>query len=511
LLACRLQALRGEFETAPLPPREKPFIRRAIFWLWLVGGLRIYQADLVKLKQLQSLSLLLCLPLAAFSSGCRVVKGAAKVPGGAARTVTPDKKENQNFDPVQIQQGLVRFSDVFLARTTLGIDKLRRGTNTLAPAEVLRWKTTIGTKICAIASGPNSAANLLDMTAFVSVTRRAIEDYWQPKIFGESAQPILESCRDSETNIWRLAASVLTPNQQAELRAAIEAWCRENPPGENALASHSTGFTSRLAEAGKADTSARSSVFSLLMLDPLSGLDPATREIAQTRLFAERALFVAQWMPTLVRWQTELLSLNAVAMPEVQQLVTNSTQIAASVERFAGLAEKLPGQLSSERETIVKALQTQEQQLTPLVDQVRQTLAAGTQMSTSLNTTITTFDGLMKRFGIGETNHTGPPDTNSQPFQILDYAQTATHMESMARQLTELLQAVDHTLGSTNLARLSVQAGPVVQQAQSSGKALVDYAFWRAILLAVILLTLALLYRFLSGRLFPRRLKPTAP
>jgi hypothetical protein len=92
---------------------------------------------------------------------------------------------------------------------------------------------------------------------------------------------------------------------------------------------------------------------------------------------AERALFVAQWMPMLLRWQTELLGLNAVAMPEVQQLVSNSTQIAASVERFTALAEKLPGQVSAEREAIAKDLQTQEKQLTPLVDQVRQTLAAG--------------------------------------------------------------------------------------------------------------------------------------
>ena len=91
-------------------------------------------------------------------------------------------------------------------------------------------------------------------------------------------------------------------------------------------------------------------------------------------------------------------------------------------------------------------------------------------MSTSLNTTIATFDGLMKRFGIGETNNTGPPATNSQPFQILDYAQTATHMESMARQLTELIRALDQTLGDTNLARLPSQVAPVAQQAQAGSK-----------------------------------------
>jgi hypothetical protein len=464
---------------------------------------RIYEADPMKLKHLQSLSLLLCLPLVAFGFGCRVFNNAAKLPGQTARAGTSDRTDDQKFNPVEVQQRLLRFSEQFFARMAIGIDKLRHGTNALAPAEALQWKTAIGTKTCAIASGPNGVADLFDMTVYVSVVRTAIEHYWQPKIFGESAQPLLESCRDADTNIWGIAASVLTPAQQAELRAAIESWCRETPAWESMLGARSSGFTSRVAEASKADTSAPSSVFSLLMLDPLTGLDPATREIAQARLFAERALFVTQLMPTLLRWQTELLVLNAGAVPEVQLFLTNSTQIAASVERLTALAEKLPGQVSAEREAIVRDLQTQEKQLTPLVDQVRQTLTAGTQMSTSLNTTIATFDGLMKRFGVGETNHAGPQDANSQPFQILDYAQTATNMESMARQLTELVRALDQTLGDTNLARLSAQVSPVVQQAQTSGKGLVDYAFWKGILAVGIALLAALIYRFLSPRLTP--------
>ena len=55
-----------------------------------------------------------------------------------------------------------------------------------------------------------------------------------------------------------------------------------------------------LFRSNQADTKG-DSVFSLFQVDPLSGLDPAVREIAQTRLFAERALFVAQKMPMLLR------------------------------------------------------------------------------------------------------------------------------------------------------------------------------------------------------------------
>lgn len=449
------------------------------------------------------LPLLLSLLLVTLVTGCRLVQTTAELPGRAVSTVTPGKKDKNAVDPVEVQQQLMRFSDEFSTRMIGGVDQLRRGTNAFDPAEALQWKIEIGTETCAIASGPNAIADLLDMTILVTVTRAALEEYWLPKVFGETARPMLEGCRNAETDIWRFAGTVLTPKQQTELRTAIEVWRRQNPMPESVMTARAVGFAAQVAQANKTGTAKLDSVFNLLVLDPFAGMDPAVREVAQTRQFAERALYVTQKLPMLLRWQTELLSLNAVQMPAVQQMVTNTTQIAASVERFAAVAEKLPGQVSTEREEILKALQSQEQQLTPLVNEVRQTLTAGSQMSTSLNTALTTFDAVMKRFGVGETNNAGPPAKNAEPFRIQDYGQTAAQLEAAARQLTEFLLTLDQTLGSTNLAKLSEQVGPVVQQARTSGKEIVDYAFWKGTLLVTIVLLAALIYRFLVARLLP--------
>jgi hypothetical protein len=438
--------------------------------------------------------LLLGLLLITLGAGCRLVQTAVDVPGQAVRAVTPGNKDKNAVDPVEVQQQLMRFSDEFSTRMTLGIDKLRRGTNALDPAEVLQWKIAIGTETCSIASGPNAIADLLDMTVFVTMTRMALEENWMPKGFGESARPMLEGCRYAETDIWRFASTVLKPAQQTELRKAIEMWHQQNPLPDSALAARAVGFAAQVAQASKADTTKLNSVFNLLDLDPFAGMDPAVREVAQTRLFAERALFVTQKMPTLLRWQMELLSVKSVDLPAVKQLVTNSTEIAASVERFAAVAEKLPGQVSAEREAILKALQSQEKDASSL-------LKSGTQMSDSLNTTLKTFDALMQRFGVGETNNASPPDTNSPPFNILDYAKTASQLAVTAQQLTEMIRTLDQTLDSTNLVKLSAQLGPVVQQAQTGGKEIVDYAFWKGILLIAIVLVAALIYRFLAARL----------
>ena len=448
---------------------------------------------------LVSVSLLLL----TLGTGCRMVQTAVEMPGEAVSAVTSGKKDKNAIDPVDVQQKLLRFADEYFLRMMLGVDKLRRGTNELDPAEALTWKILIGSETCSVASGPNAVADVLDMTVFVTVTREGIEEYWARQVFGTSALPMLESCRHSETDIWQIASTVLKPEQQAELRRAIETWRQQNPEPERALAARALGFASTVASARQTQSSTGGSVFDLLNLDPLSGLDPVTRQIAETRLFAERALFVTQKMPTLLRWQLELLSLKAVDMPAVRQLVTNSTEISASVERFVHVAEQLPGQISTEREAIFTALQSQERNLTPLANEVHGALTAGTQMSTSLNTTIATFDALMKRFGVGETNQAAPPDTNSAPFRIQDYGQTAVQVEAMARQVTALVKALDQTLDSTNLASLGAKVGPVVQQAQTGGKEIVDYAFWKGILLVAVALAAALSYRFLAARLKP--------
>src|SRR6266571_2920341 len=216
-----------------------------------------------------SKTILAALPLLTlvFVAGCRVVQSTAELPGKTVGLVARGGKEKPAaVDPVEVQQTVLRFADEFAAGLIVGVDKFRRGTNALDPAEALQWKIALDTEICSIASGPNSVANLLDLTVFVTVTRGVLEDHWQPKVFGESAQPVMESCRDVETNLWRYASKLLRPEQQAELRTAIELWRRRNPQPEGVLSARAVGFASQVAVANNTDPAKPGSVFNLLML-----------------------------------------------------------------------------------------------------------------------------------------------------------------------------------------------------------------------------------------------------
>jgi hypothetical protein len=241
------------------------------------------------------------------------------------------------------------------------------------------------------------------------------------------------------------------------------------------------------------------------MLDPLSGLDPATRELAETRLFAERALFIAHWMPNLLRWEMELFTLQTVELPQLQQLVTNSTQLAAAALRFSLLDGHLPALLRTELALLLGALKEQATGLSALAREVQQTLATGGQMADSTNMTLKTFQEVMARF------NSDPRDPSAEPFRIREYTDAAAQIHATATELVVLLQAIDGLAGSPHLAQATSQFSSLTQQAQTSGRELVDYAFQRGLLLTIlccgVVLTTALVYRVLATRLTRRLTK----
>ena len=437
--------------------------------------------------------LCLCLLIVNLASGCRLAKSTVEIPGRVVSNVTPGQKSKQEVDPVIVQQAVLRFADQFSTRMILGAESLSEGDHALQAARVLRWKIALVSSANSIASGPNAVVSLLDMTVFVTATRIAFEEYWQPQVFGDTGLVMLDACRSSEEAIWELVGAVLHQEQQTELRRAIADWARLTSRPEDMLAARAPGLASQMASVIKADPAKSGSVFSMLMIDPLSSLDPATREIAQTRLFAERALFVAQKMPLLLRWQTELLSLNAVDMPAVRQMVTNSTQIAASVDRFAAVAEELPDLISGEREEILNALEEQEKEAASL-------LSAATEMSTSLNTTLTTFDALMKRFGVGEPSTNSRPATNSHPFNILEYAETAERMTLMAKELDLLINGLGNGLDSPVFDKRLKDFDAAAAQVADRATGVVNHAFLLIAGVVILIMVCGLIYRWFGSR-----------
>jgi hypothetical protein len=130
---------------------------------------------------------------------------------------------------------------------------------------------------------------------------------------------------------------------------------------------------------------------------------------------------------------------------------------------------------------------------------VTQTLVAGEKMSTSLNATLTTFDALMKRFGVGQPD-TSPPNTNSPPFNILDYARTADQIGTMAQHLDVLIRDASGTVDTPALDKRIAQLDALSAKARADAKSVLNHVFLLISGLIMLAFACALSYR----RLVPR-------
>ncbi len=452
------------------------------------------------------LAAVLLVLILALLPGCSLLRAPQKV----VSAVVPVPVSNK-ADPVELQAQLQRFADDFTTKTVQALDDYAQRTGTdAARLQALHLKLLAGSAVIGVASGPNPNANLLDMVSIATLSRMTVEDYWVKTTNGFAFQQWLDASRSLETNVWELAGRVLKPPQLTELYSAITNWYAQNPK-------LLTGFYARpqefapMVKPTKEKEEDVNSVFGLVGLDPTAGIDPAVREVTRTRLFAERALYAFQRMPFAVRLQTELLAYQLTGQSAVQQSLTNLHRLSESVERvsraaetFSQTAAQLPDRVSNERKEILAALDSQEGKLRELAADLNCSLQSGEKMSSSLNTTLTTFDGLMKRFGVGEERPKPASSTNSRPFNILEYGQVAGQLGAMAQDFNALVNSVDKSVPQVD--RLS-------RQAVGEARQVVDRAFLLSVVLIVVLLAgsvaAGLTYKAMASRLTRGRLDST--
>jgi hypothetical protein len=424
--------------------------------------------------------LVLLLALALSASACSLLKSTLELPEKGIRSMLSLNQGNGAPDPVELQSQLLRFADNSIEALNFAIGKLQQGDDkSTRRRNLLMRRITTTNDILAIATGANTYANLLDMVILASLNRMRIEDYWMPKVYGESAKPYLLASQEVEEEIWRIAATSLKKAQISELRAAIKTWHEQHPNVRSPSDIGSLGFASEVAQSSGAapQSGITSSVFNLLAIDPLAGLDPATRELANTRLFAERGIFLARHMPTLIRWQTELLAIQTMEMPQIEKLLANTAQLSESADRFSQTAKRLPGLISTERQQIVQSLNAQLPGLTSLAAQTEKTLDAGKLMSNGSTATLKSFQDVLRQL------QDSPSNPNAEPFRIKDYTAAAAQINATAQDLVKLLQTFDQTLEPGKFGELSTRLDALTRQTQASGKELVDYTLRKILIL----------------------------
>lgn len=410
------------------------------------------------------------------------------------------KASAQHAEQLQIQQfRVMRFADEYVGGIIEPLQRFQASTdNADDRLAAQNWKLSQSTAAYTIASGPSAVANTLDMIVLATLSRMVVEDAWITERFGERATPLRDAHRRLEAQARELAAGVITAEQLAQLQSIIDEWRKKNPHINAVSYVHFSDFAKSIGHPTASEHGSRGGLFAMLGIDPLSNLDPAVREIAQSRELAERTIYYAQRLPNLVDMQVQLAADQFATTPETRRLLANidtATRAAETTGRFAG---ELPDLLAQEREAAIRqfmeAVTVETARTRELVIQVRGALEAGTATSNSLTNAIRSFDELMARFE--KTKPAGePPTTPSRPFDITEYTAAAAEITRAADELQQLIAGVER--GSPTLVQSADHAAAAL-------RTVVDHAYWRIMQLVGLLLLgglgAALAYRGIARR-----------
>ncbi len=416
---------------------------------------------------------------------------------GAMRGMFPEnrKEEARASELLQLQARNMRYADMYVG-TLVETTAHQEGADS-DPAQryaLSGWILDQANTAYTDASADNAVLGTLDLVTLAVLSRMMVETNG-PARFPDQAAAMLAVHRDLEEAAWKLAAQVLTPAQMEDMRRVLADWREKHPDSQIAPFVRFQEFLSEVQTGGsKTRVSAPSSLIGIVGLDPMAGLDPAVRQVEQSRLLAERALYYAQRLPILFDLQLDRSVNRLAAGPESLKLQRQTASLTLSAERFAAVAEGLPGTLSTEREALIAqlnaTLNSQAATLRPLLVDMRGALEAGSAAAASIDEATRSIDALVARF----SKKPGAPD-NGKPFDVNEYTQAAAEIAKAAAQL-------DQVIGSVGTQ--APQLGAALDAGAAQGRSLVDYFFvrvaWLIALLCLGLLATLLIYR----RLVPR-------
>jgi len=285
--------------------------------------------------------------LLAAATGCAPVQ--TKSTRGEPGTTSPSEGKTEIREGITQEYllgMLMGFADTFATSYATAINLLLEQESSPERVFAARSKFLIAVSAVDIASGPYPGIGLADMLVLVTLIRMVWEDYWQPEVLGDPALVVVKTLRNSEEDIWAMAARVMTPEQLKELRALIYEWREKNPGPQGVAFIRLNNILELVGED------------SLLQKETRPGglfapVTEATRAVDEVRFTAERVMYRLSRMQAALDAQIEMVYHDLVTEREVRQLLSDITGFRETVER-------LPAQISEERKNLMRDLESQE-------------------------------------------------------------------------------------------------------------------------------------------------------
>jgi hypothetical protein len=188
------------------------------------------------------------------------------------------------------------------------------------------------------------------MVAVTTLGRIIYEDNMRRK-YGNSTEVLVVGFRQMEKDIWSIAAKVLTSEQRGELRQLILLWRKNNP---DKVVYNYLRFSDFAAQRRNSTLVKRVQAGGLFKT-----VKEVTQQVEETRMLAERGIFLATRLPLLTGDFAEVWMSQLLVSPETSKILADVHTFSTVSERLATVAEQLPDKVMKDVSKLQKQMVNQ--------------------------------------------------------------------------------------------------------------------------------------------------------
>ncbi|MHC4521773.1 MAG: hypothetical protein ACYTAS_24535 [Planctomycetota bacterium] len=345
-------------------------------------------------------------------------------------------------------------------------------------------------------------------------------------LYGEQQDVVIAAAREIETEMERISQLFLKDDIFDQTRRQIHSFAAQNPI--TGTFSNVVVYATR-TQAGKPNPFTSALSIPMAPFTALKGVDRTAGAIYSVRGSMERISDIVEELPESARWQLLLLLLEMQDTEVVKTVLESMTTFSQASATFADAADGLPEELGEQVSVLVEEINTKQANLQVTLDKAEGTAAAiGDTFSTAKETIETTghaadvigeaaqewesavaATGELVRLIRDWREEAATAKTETSSATTTDYEGTVEEVATAASELTVLTGQVRELLESEALAGhirdVNDSAGGIVDRTAIRASGLVDHITWRLILLAAAVLTMALIYRYVSTSLLVKK------
>lgn len=328
------------------------------------------------------------------------------------------------------------------------------------------------------------------------------------RLLGEGADAFVAVLTDLTEEIRGIGSAFMTTDQLAKASEDIEAFARANPR---------SGFSSQYDRPSSVAQGSALSSLSFIVDIPMSpfrafeGVDAGAQAIHEFNQVAATMASIVAGLPQQLRWQSELMLLEADRAPAVDSALSSFKTLSDSIAGLQTTAEKLPADLRLQVSGVLDEVDARQANLQQTLGEAREAISDLDKAVVNADGLATTLDQVTANFAEAgrvwdETLKTfghvfeipGPPPPPDAPPRT--GPSDLDNLVAITANATDAFTKLGGSLEELKAILEDDRLGERIDEVNSSAQALADTLMWRGMILIAGFFVAAVGYKLLVRR-----------